>query len=62
MSKEKHGICKDINVGQLPRYSRLVRLYLYNDCTEYMEPINIWNHNISVIKEQKDNEEKLLQK
>lgn len=59
MAKENGGV--HIHIGQLPRYSRPVRIYL-NDSTDHMEPVNVWNYNLNVIKEQKIKEEKLLQK
>uniref|UniRef100_A0A2S2P2A4 Activating signal cointegrator 1 complex subunit 3 n=2 Tax=Schizaphis graminum TaxID=13262 RepID=A0A2S2P2A4_SCHGA len=62
MAKVKAVVHKHVNIGQLPRYSRSIRVYLNSDITEYMEPINIWNHNFNVIKKQKEEEEKVFQK
>jgi len=62
MAKLKAGVHKHIDIGQLPRYTRSFRVYLNSDITEYMEPINIWSHNLGVIKKQKEEEEKIFQK
>lgn len=62
MAKVKSGVHKHMDIGQLPRYSRTVCIYANSDITEYMEPINIWSHNISLLKKQKQEEEKLFQK
>lgn len=62
MSKGKHAIRKNINICQLPRYSRPQRLYLYNVYAKYTKPINIWSHNINLAKELMNKEDKLLQK
>jgi len=51
-----------IGIGQLPRYTRSIRVYLNSDITENMEPINVWRHNLSVIKKLKEEEEKIFQK
>jgi len=61
MERERNSMHKHVNIGQLPRFSRLIRVYLHNDI-EYMEPLNIWSHNLSVIKEKKEEEEKRIQK
>jgi len=61
MEQEKN-VHKHLNIGQLPRFSRSIRIYLQNDDTEYMEPINMWSYNLSIIKENKEKEEKLIQK
>lgn len=53
---------KRIEIGQLPRFSRPIHMYSNNDDTKYMEPISIWSHNLSVIKDQKEEEEKILTK
>lgn len=55
-------IRKQIEVGQLPRYSRPIRMYFNNVDAEYMEPINIWSHNINIVKELKEEEENIFQK
>ncbi|CAH1724972.1 activating signal cointegrator 1 complex subunit 3 [Aphis gossypii] len=62
MAKVKAGVHKHISIGQLPRYSRSLRIYFNSDITEYMEPVNIWSHNFSVIKKQNEEEEKVFQK
>lgn len=60
MEKVKDNMRKHIEIGQLPRYSRPIHMYSNNDDTEYMEPINTWNYNLSVLKNQREEEEKLL--
>lgn len=62
MEKVKAGVREHICIGQLPRHTRSIRVYLNSDITEYMEPINIWRYNLSVIKKQKEEEEKIFQK
>jgi len=62
MEKERDIMCKHVNIGQLPRFSRPIRVYLHDDNTEYLEPIHTWSHNLSVIKGRKEEEEKLVQK
>lgn len=62
MAKEKDDVRKHANVGQLPRYSRPVRVYLNEDNADYVEPIKTWSHNFSIIKELQKEEENLLQK
>lgn len=62
MAKVKASVHKHISIGQLPRYSRSLRIYFNSDITEYMEPVNIWSHNFSVIKKQNEEEEKVFQK
>lgn len=56
------NMCKHVNISQLPRFSRLIRVYLHNDNIESTEPIHTWSHNLSVIKGRKEEEEKLVQK
>lgn len=52
-----------IEIGQLPRYSRPIHvLYSNSHGTQCMEPINIWSDNLSLLKDQKEDEEKLLTK
>lgn len=62
MAKENDDMRKLVNIGQLPRYSRPICVYLNSDNTDYLEPINTWSHNLNVIKEQQKEEENLLQK
>lgn len=62
MEKVKAGVHEHISIGQLPRFTRSVRVYLNSDITEYMEPINVWSHNLSVIKKLKEEEENTFQK
>lgn len=60
MAKARDGM--HIGIGQLPRYSRPVRIYLNNYDTENLEPINSWSQNLNIVKEQKEEEEKQIQK
>lgn len=60
MAKVKDDVYRHIHIGQLPRYSRAFRMH--NDNNEFMEPIHIWNDNLRIMKERKEEEEKLYQK
>lgn len=62
MAKVKAGVHKHNGIGQLPRHTRPLRGYLNSDITEYMEPINNWDNNLSFIKKIKEEEEKIFQK
>lgn len=62
MNNDKNMKRKHVDVGQLPRYSRPICIYLNNIDAEYMEPVNTWSHNLCVLKELKEEEEKLFQK
>jgi len=62
MAKVKTGVHEHIGIGQLPRHTRSIRVYLNSDIIEYMEPIDIWSYNLSVIKKQKEEEENIFQK
>lgn len=53
---------KNVDIGQLPRYTRSICMYLNNVDPEYVEPIHIWSHNLNIVKELKEEEDKLLQK
>lgn len=62
MSKQNDGMCGRISIGHLTRFSNPERFLQYITSTKYIEKINIWNNNISIVKDQKEDEEKLLQK
>lgn len=60
MAKMRDDVRNNIHIGQLPRYSRAFRVHSANN--ECMEPIDIWNDNLRIMKVQKEEEEKMYQK
>lgn len=49
-------------IGELPRFSRALRFHSNDKFIEYMDPVNTWNYNLNIIKDQVAEEEKILQK
>lgn len=62
MAKVKTGVLNHTVIDQVFRHSRPAHVNQSNDITKCMEPINIWSHNLSVIKKQKDEKEKTFQR